>query len=61
MDTGLFVTVFPLDRVTVAVTLQVPVVVPTFANPFVMDDARLVEHAQCVELWLVRSWVLPSL
>lgn len=62
VEAGLLTTVVPLDRVTVAVTLQLPVVAATLANPFAMDDAIPVgAQAHCVELWLVRSWLLPSL
>lgn len=39
VDAGLFTTVVPLDRVTVAVTLQAPAAVPTLANPFAIEEA----------------------
>ena len=61
VETGLLTTVVPLDRVTVAVTLQVPAVAPAFTNPFEIEGAIAPAQAHWVELWLVRSCVLPSL
>lgn len=56
VDAGLFTTVVPFDRVTAAVTLQLPGVLPTLANPFEIDVAMPVgEHDHCVDVWVVRS------